>query len=207
METEIKLAPVGAATASQVFGDELLASHLGEARRYDMESVYYQDEGGLLERLHATLRLRTENGDGVCCLKISTGHAGAAAVREEYEVPAETIDEGAALLSERSELSDAVRAALGGPFTPVCGCSFTRTEADYASDALTFVLSYDVGEYRRGELTAPLGEIEMELKDGDVDALNELCGRIVEKYGLTVSTVGKYRRAMALGSGEETCGA
>lgn len=203
METEIKLSPVGAATASQVFGDELLAPCLGEARRFDMESVYYHDEGGLLEQLRATLRLRTENGDGVCCLKITSGHAGAAAVREEYEVPAETIEDGAAVLSENTELSDELRAALGGPFAPVCACSFTRTEADYTSDTLSFVLSYDVGEYRKGELTAPLGEMELELKDGDVDALNALADAIVKKYGLTVSTRGKYRTAMALG--EETC--
>ena len=71
METEIKLSPVDAAIASQVFADELLRPHLGDARRSDMESIYYIDKYGLLGKMKAGLRIRQENGEGVCCLKVS----------------------------------------------------------------------------------------------------------------------------------------
>ena len=99
METEIKLSPVSAHTAGQVFGDPLLVPFLGDARRTDMESIYYTDREGALARAGAALRLRRENGDGVCCLKIKAGRQGLADVRQEFEIPAEDVGEGAYRLS------------------------------------------------------------------------------------------------------------
>jgi len=199
METEIKLSPVDAAIASQVFADELLRPYLGDARRSDMESIYYIDKYGLLGKMKAGLRIRQENGEGVCCLKVSRRTEGSAKVREEYEVPAEDITEGVQKLCGLEEMPDELKAVLeGAELSPVCGCSFTRTEADYDHDGLQFVLSYDIGEYTKGELRAPLGEIELELKAGDIDALNALCDQLIRKYGLKVGTQGKYTVAMLL---------
>lgn len=199
METEIKLSPVAAAVASQVFADELVRPHLGDVRRSDMESTYYIDKYGILGKMKAGLRLRTENGEGVCCLKVSRRTEGSAKVREEYEVPAETIADGVMRLCGLEALPDELRAVLeGADLSPVCGCSFTRTEADYDDGQLKFVLSYDIGEYIKGDLRAPLGEIEMELKEGSVEALNTLCDRLRAKYSLPVGLQGKYTTAMLL---------
>ena len=139
METEIKLSPVEAAVASQVFADELLRPHLGDVRRSDMESTYYIDKYGILGKMKAGLRLRLENGEGVCCLKVSRRTEGSAKVREEYEVPAETIADGVVRLCALEALPDELRAVLEGTeLAPVCGCSFTRTEADYDDGCYLF---------------------------------------------------------------------
>ena len=199
METEIKLSPVEAAVASQVFADELLRPHLGDVRRSDMESTYYIDKYGILGKMKAGLRLRLENGEGVCCLKVSRRTEGSAKVREEYEVPAETIADGVVRLCALEALPGELRAVLeGAELAPVCGCSFTRTEADYDDGRLRFVLSYDIGEYIKGDLRAPLGEIEMERKAGSVEDLNALCDRLRAKYSLPVGLHGKYTTAMRL---------
>lgn len=204
METEIKLSPVSAHTAGQVFGDPLLAPFLGDARRTDMESIYYADRGGALARAGAALRLRRENGDGVCCLKIKAGRQGLADVRQEFEVPAEDVNEGAYKLSRLPDMPfEAAEALKDAAFDPVCQCDFTRTEADYRSETLEFTLSYDIGEYRKGELSAPLGELELELRRGDTLEMDAICRAIMEKYGLAVCEVSKYARAMSLEVPEE----
>ena len=204
METEIKLSPVSAHTAGQVFGDPLLAPFLGDARRTDMESIYYADRDGALARAGAALRLRRENGDGVCCLKIKAGRQGLADVRQEFEVPAEDVNEGAYKLSRLPDMPFAAAEALkDAAFDPVCQCDFTRTEADYRSETLEFTLSYDIGEYRKGELSAPLGELELELRRGDTPEMDAICRALMEKYGLAVCEVSKYARAMSLEAPEE----
>lgn len=204
METEIKLSPVEPSQASQVFGSDLIRPHLGPSRRHDMESTYYQDKYGLLQKIRAALRLRRENGEGVCCLKVKKGVDGAAAVRHEYEVRAESIEAGVELLCQMDEIPEEIRAILrGAELTPVCGSVFTRTEADYTEEGLTFVLSYDIGEHHNGDRRAPLGEIELELKDGSIDRLNEIAEYIVRTYGLEYGKVSKYAAAMALGEPNE----
>ena len=204
METEIKLSPVSAHTAGQVFGDPLLAPFLGDARRTDMESIYYADRDGALARAGAALRLRRENGDGVCCLKIKAGRQGLADVRQEFEVPAEDVNEGAYKLSRLPDMPfEAAEALKDAAFDPVCQCDFTRTEADYRSETLEFTLSYDIGEYRKGELSAPLGELELELRRGDTPEMDAICRALMEKYGLAVCEISKYARAMSLEAPEE----
>lgn len=204
METEIKLSPVEPSQASQVFSCELIRPHLGPSRRHDMESTYYQDKYGLLQKIRAALRLRRENGEGVCCLKVKKGVEGAAAVRHEYEVHAENIEAGVELLCEMSEIPEEIRAILkGAELTPVCGSFFTRTEADYITDELSFVLSYDIGEHHNGDRRAPLGEIELELKEGSVERLNEIAEYITRTFSLEYGKVSKYAAALALGETEE----
>lgn len=204
MELEIKLSPVTASQGSRVFGDGEIAPFLGEAVRRDMESVYYGDDKGVLRRRGCALRLRRENGRPVVCLKIRSGQSGMAEVRQEYEVEAESIGEGVKRLLELDGMSSEGAEALGeaGGLFPVCGNSFTRTEAEYSKGGLVFVLSYDVGEYFRGDIRAPLGELELELKEGDPSELNALCERLMERHDLTLCHTSKYQRAMELGEDE-----
>lgn len=204
MELEIKLSPVTASQASKVFGDKAVAPFLGEAERRDMESIYYGDERGILGELGCALRLRKENGRPIVCLKIRSGQSGMAEVRQEYETEAQNIEEGVAALLELEDMSAEGAAALKecGGLYPICGNAFTRTEAEYSRDGLVFVLSYDIGEYFRGDIRAPLGELELELKEGDPSALNALCAELAERHGLTVCHVSKYRRAMELGENQ-----
>lgn len=199
METEIKLSPVEPYKAALVFGDELLSPFLGDVRRSDMESVYYKDHGRMLDSFKASLRLRSENGEGICCLKISSGVCGYAKIRREYEVRAENIAAGISSLCTVEDIPQDIRDILkSSEFTAVCGCDFTRTEADYVSPTLHFILSYDIGEYRKGELSAPLGEIELELVDGSAAELSEIAEEIIKKHGLPLCEISKYQKAMSL---------
>lgn len=202
MEIEIKLSPVSPQAASQVFADELLTPYLGNAERYDMESIYYTDAGGVLRAHGAALRMRHENGRGVVCLKINNGEQGSAKVRHEFEAEAATLSDGIYVLCQLPEIPNDICEALQlSEITPECGCSFTRTEALYSSPELAFALSFDIGECYKGDLRAPLSEIELELKGGSVEHLNTICKLLMERHGLIVCEVSKYRRALMLGDG------
>ena len=76
MEREIKLSPVMAKTASEIFAAPDIAPFLGPLERTDMETVYFTDSQGVLEGLKAALRLRRENGVSVCCFKMERPWAG-----------------------------------------------------------------------------------------------------------------------------------
>lgn len=195
METELKFSPVTAEQAAAVLAERTLWTAQTPPRVLRMEALWYDTADGALARARWTLRLRREDGRGVCTLKgPSSGWS-----REEYELPAETPEQGAAALSLRPELPEEVRAALGQPLTPVCGARFDRTAVLCASDGVTFELSRDEGVLFCGAREAPLSEIELELKSGDAQALFALGETLAVQQSLTPCRAGKKTRALALG--------
>ena len=51
----------------------------------------------------------------------------------------------------------------------------------------------------KGDLTVPLCEIELELVEGDVDALQRTAQRLMAVYCLPLCTKSKQQRALELG--------
>ena len=195
METELKLSPVAPVQAKQVFAAPEIAPHLGPCRDIRMETVWYDTEDGALAALGHTLRLRQEDGRGVCTLKGPSDGLS----RTERERAAESIGEGAALLLAGEDLPDGVRAAMTRPLRPVCGARFTRTAARYDDGALAFELSFDQGVLTCGDRQAPLYELELELVSGTEGALRAFGEHLAAVYCLPLCAVGKKRRALALG--------
>lgn len=194
METELKLSPVAKVQAELVFSDPEIGPKLGARKQTSMETTYYDTEDGALSRMRWTLRLRREGGKSICTLK---GPAEGLS-RPETETDAESMEEGIAALLLRDELPEAVRAALRGTMVPTCGARFSRTEAVYDDGELSFVLSYDFGEYMNGSHRAPLCEMELELVSGGETRLLAFGEHLAAKHALPVSTESKHSRALAL---------
>ena len=158
-----------------------------------MESVYYDTEDLDLGAQRWTLRQRSENGEAVVTFK--TAREGYAHGEWEY---AGTLAEAAERLPAMGT-PEALREILQKPLHPVCGASFTRQAILLRlEDGSTAELALDEGRLLNGPRTAPLCEIELELKSGDTVSVQVLAALIRERYGLKEEHKSKFARARAL---------
>lgn len=195
MEIEVKFSPADAGCFQAMLADRALSRPLTPLRRLKMETVYYDDPAHILSAHGWTLRLRWENGRGVCTFK---GRASGLS-RLELEAAAETVEEGAKRLALLPELPPQARTALRAErFLPVCGASFVRQVQKRQTEELTFFLSWDEGWLFRGEHSVPFTEAELELCSGTEQALSALAEEYRRRFGLAVCSRSKQQRAMAL---------
>lgn len=195
MEIEVKFSPVDERCFRDMLAEQALSRPATPLRRLKMETVYYDDPARILSAHGWTLRLRRENGRGVCTFK---GRASGLS-RLELETTAETAEEGAKRLALLAELPPQARTALAAErFSPICGASFVRQVQKRQTEELTFFLSWDEGWLFRGEHSAPFTEAELELCSGTEQALSALAEEYRRRFGLAVCSRSKQQRAMAL---------
>lgn len=195
MEIEVKFSPADAGCFQAMLADRALSRPAAPLLRLEMKTIYYDDPAHILSAHGWTLRLRWENGRGVCTFK---GRASGL-FRLELETAAETVEEGAKRLALLPELPPQARTALRAErFLPVCGASFVRQVQKRQTEELTFFLSWDEGWLFRGEHSVPFTEAELELCSGTEQALSTLAEEYRRRFGLIVCGRSKQQRAMAL---------
>lgn len=197
MEIEIKLAPVTEEQFNCLLADPALAELLrSEEEIIQMEATYYDDIPGNLSQRKMTLRLRKENGKGICTFKAP---AQGDFARMEVECEADTVEDGVQTLLAEGKLPFPAAALLSRMMLmPTCGARFTRRAVRLEQDGFACILSYDSGELFAGENTAPIAECEAELAEGTAAQLEQFFLPLAEKYGLPVCHKSKHARARAL---------
>lgn len=173
-----------------------IAARYPDARRVDMDSVYYDTIAGDFSAHHATLRLRRENGVCVCTLKTPLPDGS----RGEWECAAQTIDEGVAALSVLGAPREILDLAQSG-LTAVCGARFTRLAVEIPTADGAAELALDRGVLHGGGREVPLCEIELEKKSGSDAATVALAQTLAAQYGLKPEKKSKFRRAADLAQG------
>ena len=159
-----------------------------------METTYFDTEDGFLAARRWMLRLRTENGRAVVTCKTP----GEGRTRGEWECESEYLEDALpqlAALGAPAELcgSDAAR------YMPLCGARFTRiTQELRLSAEHACMICGDIGELFAGEKKAPLCELELELKHGAAEALEEYADLLKTRFGLCEQPRSKLERARAL---------
>lgn len=169
----------------------------GPWRRIEMETVYYDTPDGALAKRGITLRRRLENGTPVCTVKTPAGENG----RGEWECPCESVRKAIPILCGMGCPPELIALAAPG-LTVLCGASFTRWALTIPQADCTVELALDSGMLTGGGRTAPLCEIEVELKSGDRAGADRFAAALAGQFGLPVEPKSKFRRAMALAKGE-----
>lgn len=177
---------------------EWAEAHGAAEIRYEMDAHYYDTANGLLASQRAGLRLRLENGRGVCCLKCGGGVSGAAHLREEYECSANSIETGIAALPGAGAPETLCRTLLEGGVTEICRVRFIRRAFTLQDAKMTAELALDCGTLSRQGQTAPLCEIELELKNGDETAFLAFGCALANIFSLLPEPKTKLARAAAL---------
>lgn len=178
-----------------------------ETAVHTMDAAYYDTEDALFHRIHAALRLRQEDGVSICCLKQTRSTTNHCALREEYEVPAATIEEGLRLLPDVGAPQSLCDTVLAQPIIEQCRTVFTRTALTLHviqdKQACTMELAFDIGYFLRNGMRADFSEIELEYKNGATPLFHTYARKLEQRHALIPEPYSKLARAMALsGTGE-----
>ena len=164
----------------------------GAEETSDYETVYF-DLGDELSARHFMFRARKRGSGGAAVYTVKT--PGEGYCRGEWECEAASPEEAAKKL-----------AALGAPreiaerstYPVTCGARFTRTAITVCREGSVIELAFDLGKLTAPGASAPVCELELELKSGPLAPMTALLGEIMQKYGLRELKKSKYARARAL---------
>ena len=161
-----------------------------------MQTTYYDTPDRILGSRKMTLRHRLENSEAVCTVK-TPERDGA---RGEWDCRCDDIN-GA--LPELCKLGGPdILLSLGDRLEEVCAARFTRRATMIVTDEFTAELALDSGALLGGGREAALCEVELELKDGDKDAMILYAQVLANRFGLIPQPKSKYRRALDLAQGK-----
>jgi len=189
-EIELKLA-ISEVSIAQFKQHALLASQ--KAEQHTLTNTYFDTPEGLLANARIALRLRRDDHKILQTVKTAgLGGGGLSARGEwEWELPQFELDiAGLSGLPPFAELDHDLLATL----TPQLETNFSRTrwEIEQAGSLIELVL--DEGEIVSGQYTAPIREIELELKSGQADTLWDVATLIAQTIPLRPSDSSKAVR-------------
>lgn len=191
VETEVKYAADKATLA------RIQADHPG-GETLKMATTYYDTPDGALSKMRCTLRKRQENATDICTVKTPLpGNC-----RGEWEVPHSDIMQAIPRLCELGAPEILLTATQKGVI-PVCGARFTRQAVPIEKSAFSAELALDSGVLTGGGKEAPLCEVELEYKSGDMEAFLAYAADFANNYGLCPEPLSKFRRALNLYLGEK----
>lgn len=169
-----------------------------------LQAVYYDSPDGRLAAQGLVLRLRREGRRWVQAAK-APGHGLLERLEHEVMLPP-----GAPPLVDparhagsplRRELERSLAGAPAPGLQPVFATDVRRATCTVAFEGAIVEIALDVGEVRAAGASAPLCEIEFELKDGKRSAAIELARRWAAAHGLWLDTVSKGVRGQRLACG------
>lgn len=196
-EIEMKLA-LGETGPERLLQHPFLRGGVDAAQR--LANVYFDTPRGELEAARMALRLRRHGDSWVQTLKTSGEGAGGYSRRREWEWPVagEALDRaGLAALPPIAALDADLLARLEPRFTT----DFERRAWRLELAEATIEVALDQGEIRAADRRVPIRELELELKDGDPQALWSLALAFAETLPLRPADASKAARGSALLSG------
>jgi inorganic triphosphatase YgiF len=169
----------------------------GRAEEKDLVSVYFDTAGHTLRRHGMSLRVRHIGDKRVQTVKANGQNAAGLFNRSEWEKR---------IHSDTPDLRAASRTALGGLVTrklahalkPVFETQVHRTVVPLDGGASRIELTLDRGEVRLGRKSAPISEIELELKRGRPADLFAVARKLAEAVPARFAVRSKADRGYAL---------
>ena len=196
-ELEWKYAVPEPSVLDEVLAWEEVRSRMAEEpRRYHMRTDYYDTPDRRFSKRKITIRRRMENERSVVCVKAPLPKGSEPHLRGEWEL--ESSDLRAAL--PRLAALGAPRAVLEPvPLQRLCGADFIRRAVLLRfADGSAAELALDCGALSGPTQSAPLCELELELKEGASEAALAFAVVLAERFSLRLEPSGKFTRASAL---------
>jgi inorganic triphosphatase YgiF len=197
-ETELKLLTSPEALRKVPTLAAVRSRKAGRASTRQLVTRYFDTPDGLLRRAGMALRLRRAGGRWLQAVKSRGGSVAGMQSRGEWEVPVP--DEALSLEAFKATPAFKVLGARGfRAVTAVFETDFSRTLIPLAfPDGSTAELCLDQGRIMSGRRSAPLCEIELELKQGRALRLFELADELAQAVPLRVGRDSKAERGQAL---------
>ncbi|MDQ0470871.1 CYTH and CHAD domain-containing protein [Labrys wisconsinensis] len=195
IEVELKLVAPAGILAAIVRAPMLdsLARNRGTVRH--LQTTYYDTPDLALRRAGIALRIRRCGRQIVQTLKLGPGGPGRSRREWEMALAEEALDIEALLPVVPAEVAAVLRRQAPAP---VCSTRISRQRRLLDLPGGVVELAFDQGLAQAGERTAPIEEIELELKAGGAGLLYGLAQRLSELGPVRLSTVTKAERGHAL---------
>jgi triphosphatase len=216
METELKLR-FGDAGGQETFLADPWSSQLvmPDSRTVtEMLSRYYDTGDLMLTKIWTSLRVRTEGEERIATIKLGDRSRDGLYQRMEWSARLEEDDwaDTDAFTLDASwfhkhaisdgdpddQLREILAKLQGQPLHEICQARFCRTTFDVGYGDTLMELALDAGELCAGELTEPVNELELELREGDVRDLMDLGNELQARFALVPEPKSKYARCLAL---------
>jgi triphosphatase len=195
-EIEVKFT-CDAATLHGVLKSELLRAPIYHHVK-SLHATYFDTSNLRLRKAHSVLRVRKSDGkDPMLCFKSLSSTTASAFQRLEFEVPTpdghlntSLFDASTAKLLER---------LLGGkPLQAQFDVNVKRQAFLVSYRGADIEISADEGDVSSATKTAPIIELELELKSGEEAGLYDLAARLSTDFPLSLSFITKSERGFRL---------
>ena len=195
IELKLELEP---GKARRLAAHPLLAGGKGEAQ--DQSSTYFDTKKGALRKAGFTLRVRNAGDRRVQTVKAAAADGAGLFDRDEWETPVDgEVPDLAALATTPAA------AALGGEgarkLKPLVRSEVCRTRWDLRLDGAAIELVLDEGVVSAGKAMQDFCEIELELKEGEPEALFAAGRALGADLPLRLGVLTKAERGFALADG------
>lgn len=178
---------------------ELISPHVRGAHDVFMHATYYDTADGLMEGMRAGLRLRRENDESVCCLKLEERVEGGLSERREYEAAADDVSQAVETLRQAGAPGDICDALAAAQLVVLCETEFQRRAFDLQVEGeggFSAELAFDEGVLRHEGREQELHEMELELKDGSLEAFGAFAEAVEKRLGVRPQPLSKLARAL-----------
>jgi inorganic triphosphatase YgiF len=170
----------------------------GPPREQVLHSTYYDTPELDLLRQGVALRVRRDGERWIQTLKGGGGVSGGLHRRSEWEWPLPGAEPDYSVINDPEAAGFLADPDLRGRIAPLFVTEFRRTRWDLAPPGGGRVeLALDLGEVRSSHGSAPISELELELKSGAVPSLYEIGIALVRDLPLTIENRSKAQRGYA----------
>lgn len=198
IEIELKLR-ISREDAQQLFHHPLVLEHTVNApQQHLLVSTYFDTPAHQLRQQGFTLRIRKCDQRYYQTVKDSGKRIGNLYQRQEWEQEINNPQPNLALLEPdiRERLEQIIDKQ---PLQAIFTTEFQRTSWDLAFvDGSQIELATDFGKIVAGNVSEPISELELELKNGDPEKLNEIADVLAKSIPLSVENVSKAGRGYKL---------
>ncbi|WP_116133859.1 CYTH and CHAD domain-containing protein [Tropicimonas sp. IMCC34043] len=171
----------------------------GTTQTRTLRSVYFDTPDYRLRQAGTALRLRRDGRRWLQTIKSNATLSGGLQRSDEVETPAPGGRIDLTRIPEPALRAEIEAAVNGCELLPVCETVMKRAASMLTLPGGARVeLSIDIGEIIAGDQKRPFREAELELIEGEVDALYNLTGQLFPDGGLHLSTLSKSARGFML---------
>ncbi len=201
---EIELKFVTRQSVAAPFNDKVLPElkrqgmQVSAPRQMRLQNDYYDTPEHDFQARKMGFRVRGNNGEFEQTLKTHGDVRGGLHERAEYNVPLRNSQPDLTLFDARIWPADFDVSAVTGTLTRQFTTDFTRTAYDVTVENTVVEVVLDEGEVTTGKADAPIYEIELELKSGEVSGLFGIARAINEALPVRLSDVSKAAQGYQL---------
>jgi len=164
-------------------------------------NVYYETPDNQLRQHGIGLRVRGDNGRYEMTMKTAGRVIGGVHQHPEYNIPLESAELALAHFPAEVWPEGLTPEALQHDVKPLFTTDFNREKWVVTHNESRIELALDEGTVQAGGLSEPLGELEMELLEGQLSDLLKLARQLVAVSGLRQGNLSKAARGYHLAQG------